>query len=96
MSQDKLVRRFAAGDDHGTASNMQIRPADGGTELVGYGWARYAFRTDDGTVTIYEGWNGYSISTTQQMTKVRRVADEADDSQPRAGSRAPEDARQAA
>lgn len=72
-TQKDLAERFALGDDTGTASNVSIASYDdGSTELIGYGWAAYATRTPSGRITLHEGWRGYSMSTTCQLTELRK------------------------
>lgn len=69
LSQSNLANRFRDGATSGRASNVQIVELCGGwTALVGYGWAAYAVRTNDGTIHYYKGWYGYSPSTSCQLT----------------------------
>lgn len=85
-TQADLARRFAAGYDSGAASNMTIEAdADGTTHVLGYGWAVYASRSPGGTVTLHNGWDGYSPSTTQHLGYLRSVADTVDDETPHRG-----------
>jgi len=74
-SQSTLGRKFRDGDKTGTASNVKIHETDdGGTVLVGYGHAVYAYRSPSGHITAYMGWTNRSntrrqsgsISTKQQ------------------------------
>lgn len=76
ISQHELGKRFARGDDHiPDASNVSVEDASGAdgvdAYVVGYGWAVYAARLDDGRLALFEGWRGYSLSTTCQMTQIR-------------------------
>lgn len=87
-SQNELVRRFARGATTGTASNMEIRELDDGTtQIIGYSWAVYSERDERGEITLFDGWRGYSVSTTQQLGKIRPVADHVSDAKPMAGER---------
>lgn len=80
VMQEDVARNFARGfdaDDCGTASNFAARdaPDDSGFEavLVSYGWAVVFGRRADGSVVEFEGWRGYSQSTSSQMGKARRA-----------------------
>lgn len=68
--QAKLAELFANGCTRGDASNVRLTEVDGHTLIVGYGWAVYASRAPDGTITAYRGWHGYSPSTSSQLTKM--------------------------
>lgn len=69
IAQSRLARRFYRGDTTApSASNVTLEQlGDGWTGLVGYGWALYAARSPDGTVIYFEGWYGYSMSTSCQL-----------------------------
>lgn len=70
-SQRDLGDRFFQGYTSGTASNVAIEETEHTTRLVGYGWAVYAIRFKDTGETVYfEGWRGYSRSTSAQLTKM--------------------------
>lgn len=72
VSQENLARSFENGATHGKASNVEIREIEGGHALVdtrGRG-AVLAFRYPSGHVVAFEGWYGYSISTSCMMTKM--------------------------
>lgn len=57
VSQKRLGRAFRNGETNGKASNVEIRELEnGGTVLVGYGHAVYAYRDPLGNVTAYMGW----------------------------------------
>ena len=76
FSNRELIRRFVEGKTSGKACNMEIREADGKTLLVGYGWARYAERQkDSGEITLFDGWYGYSSTTSRHVNMVRSHAD---------------------
>jgi hypothetical protein len=68
LSNNDLTSRFYNGGGSGQANNMEIETfSDGSAILWGYGWAVYGFRTPNGKVFKFTGWEGYSQSTTQQM-----------------------------
>lgn len=77
IAQDTLARHFAAGNDPSSiesASNVTVEPTgvDGyDAVIVGYGHAVYAARRTDGSIILFEGWRGRSVSTTQHITKLR-------------------------
>lgn len=82
MNQKELGNEFRRGATSGKASNVQIIEKDGKTQLVGYGHAVYAER-ENGHITVYTGWYGYSKSTSCQFTKMglKEMADETVDEQ---------------
>lgn len=67
MRNDELIKRFIRGETTGTASRMEIREMGDGTALVGYGWALYAYRSPSGEIQLYNGWDGYSSTTTKHL-----------------------------
>lgn len=68
MKNAELIRRFTAGDGHGSASRMEITQGfDGSTFLWDYGWALLAHRDPSGDITVYDGWLGYSSTTTKHV-----------------------------
>lgn len=72
VSQETLARSFENGATNGAASSVEIREIAGGHALVdtrGKG-AVYAFRYPSGQVVAFEGWYGYSPSTSCMMTKM--------------------------
>lgn len=87
VSQTQLAEQFRTGETSGAASNVAIQEAsDGGTLLVGYGHAVYAYRSPEGRITAFEGWtysgnpirpNAGSTSTKTQFSKMelREMAD---------------------
>lgn len=90
-SQSKLGRRFFRGATSGKASNVKTETfADLGlTALIGYGHAVYATRDmDTGHVTAYMGWDGYSNSTSCQLSKLglRHGVEETVDEQKKRGT----------
>lgn len=70
MKQRELARDFFAGEASGSASNVEIQQLAGGTALVGYGHAVYAYRYYTGHVVYFHGWQGYSIATNSQLGKM--------------------------
>lgn len=79
ISQRELARRFARGDDAESipaASNITVESAEGSDDefeayIVGYNWAMYAGRTPEGSVVIFDGWYGYSKTTSKQMSTLK-------------------------
>lgn len=74
ITQKELAYQFAWGyqpDEIPRASNVEVRKNGGDEYIVGYGHAIYAARLD-GDLVLYEGWRGYSISTSCQMTELRK------------------------
>lgn len=72
MSNDSLIKSFVRGDTSGKANRMAIEETDNWTLLWGYGWALYAARRkDDETMFVYDGWNGYSQTTSTHMNKLK-------------------------
>jgi len=69
-SQRNLGRMFKRGETSGTASNVEIRDFGNFTAIVGYGHAVYAVRVKDTGEVIGFGWDGYSRSTSCQLTKM--------------------------
>jgi len=60
-------------------TNMSYKPPTGDKPagIQGYGWAFYALRVDD-TVILDTSWQGYSVSTTQHLTHIRRAVSRSD------------------
>lgn len=85
MSQsehDKTVSKFITGAS-GSASNLMSIEIDGGrTLLVGYGWAVYAIRDSDGDVIRYNGWKGYSNTTSRHLNLLDGFVDFESDEAP--------------
>lgn len=72
MSQDNLARSFENGATSGRASSVEIRDIEGGHALVdtrGKG-AVLAYRYPSGHIVAFEGWYGFSPSTSCMMTKM--------------------------
>ena len=86
-SQRELAQRFKDGASNIEASNVTVEEHDwGGTMLVGYGHAVYAYRFPNGFIITFRGWykgcgegrRSGSQSTKQQFTKMglTNMADE--------------------
>lgn len=74
-TNEDLIRRFVRGGEDGEANNMAISECDGWTLLWGYGHALYAARRkDDELLFVYNGWHGYSQTTSTHMGKLRATA----------------------
>ena len=84
VTQEELGRMFAEGHDPTKipgASNVEALPTDRegyDAKIVGYGHALYALRKegggsnpDDSVITLYEGWRGYTVTTSCQLTKLK-------------------------
>lgn len=79
ISQKSLARRFARGDDAESipkASNIEVESAEGSDDefeayIVAYNWAMYAGRTSEGSVVLFDGWYGYSKTSSKQIGYVR-------------------------
>jgi hypothetical protein len=55
---------------HGKSNSMEIVNTPKNTLLVGYGWAVYGKRDKaTGEVTFYKGWDGYSRTTSKQLSQ---------------------------
>lgn len=70
-SNRELVNRFLDGADSGTAFNMEItEPTGGGTAIVGYEHAVYAYRPPDDRYkpVVFTGWSDASSSTNQHIS----------------------------
>lgn len=71
MTNEEIVSAFFSGADSGVAANMSIgTTADGGTFLMAYGHAVYAYRPPDGRFSpvLFTGWKGASHSTNQHLS----------------------------
>lgn len=76
IAQRDLARQFESGEDADfipDASNVKVvETSKEGYDalLIGFGHAVYAARRDDGTIVYFEGWYGYSPSTSCQLSKM--------------------------
>ena len=72
VSQANLARSFENGATSGSASSVEIREIAGGHAIVDTrcAGAVYAFRYPSGKIVAFEGWYGYSPSTSTMMTKM--------------------------
>ena len=71
VSNSGLVSFFMAGDTGYTSANMEItEPAGGGTAVVGYGHAVYAYRPPDYRYppVVFTGWADASKSSGQHIS----------------------------
>lgn len=79
-SNAELIRRFSRGKKSGKACNMEIKKLEingkaRGTVLVDYGWAILGHRSPKGRwITLFDGWYGYSNTTSSHLNKLRRVS----------------------
>lgn len=73
---DELVTRFVRGEasDGDQACHMAISRYADWTLLWGYGWALYAALRDDGRLFVYNGWYGYSVTTSQHLGSLKAAA----------------------
>lgn len=70
-----LIRHFVRGGSDGQANRMAIQETDDFDLLWGYGWALYAARRkSDGAVFVYQGWSGFSNTTTTHIRCLVRKA----------------------
>jgi len=73
LSNRQLYSNFESGATRGQANRMaikQVRDLDrveteiadpDDTVVVAYGWAIYAHRAQDGTITVFDGWADWAI-----------------------------------
>lgn len=67
-SNEDLLYDFAISGAVGRASRMEVTSDDDGSAFLwGYGWALYAYRCPQGRITVYDGWEGYSSTTTKHI-----------------------------
>lgn len=67
-SNEELIADFATRGATGKSARMEVtRSEDGTAFLWGYGWALYACRPLQGPIHVYEGWAGYSSTTTKHI-----------------------------
>lgn len=77
LSNSNLIRRFVDGETSGKCNRMAIAEFEGWTLLWGYGHALYAARRqDDGLLVVYDGWNGYSQTTSTHMNALTGKAED--------------------
>lgn len=72
-----LVEHFVNGGTSGKCNRMAIEEDEenDATFLWGYGHALYAARLNGGdTLVLFNGWYGYSTTTSQHLNLVRRKA----------------------
>jgi len=69
-----VIRRFVRGETDGKCNRMAIAEGEGWTFLWGYGHALYAARSPDETLFIYDGWYGYSRTTSTHLNTLKNAA----------------------
>lgn len=63
--------------------NLTIDGEPRGTVLIDYGWAILGHRTRKGRkITAFNGWSGYSNTTSTHLNKLKRIANNISDKQP--------------
>mgnify|MGYP000500529564 CR=1 FL=1 len=71
----ELVKRFVRGGSDGKCNRMAIEDGpDHWTFLWGYGHALYAARKHGGPLYIYDGWYGYSQTTSSHLNRLKSAA----------------------
>ena len=80
----EIGQLFKGGATSGKSNSMQIIDSKDKTLLVGYGHAVYGSRDKNtGEITFYKGWDGYSITTSKQLSQTGlRSADKISDKKP--------------
>lgn len=74
-SNKGLVEHFVDGGTSGKCNRMAIEEGDDGwTYLWGYGHALYAARKAGGPLFIYNGWYGYSSTTSKHLNALKSAA----------------------
>jgi len=71
VSNYELVKRFFDGDSRAKSANMEItEPAGGGTAVVGYEHAVYAYRPpgERFSTLVFTGWRDASSSTASHIS----------------------------
>lgn len=65
-----IGRAFKEGKTKGKSNSMDIVDRPNETLLVGYGWAVYGARNKKtGKITFFKGWDGYSPTTSKQLSQ---------------------------
>lgn len=68
LANADVAERFIDGELKGSSNRMDITSDDeGNTYLWDYEWALLGFRSHDGTIHIYNGWYGYSRTTSSHL-----------------------------
>lgn len=74
-SNSDLLNRFLSGKTTGRCNRMAIEEHGDWTFLWGYGHALYAARhQEDGMLFVYDGWNGYSPTTSTHLNALKSKA----------------------
>lgn len=82
MNNRAVVKHFVSGGKKGQSNSMYIA----GNKLIGYGWAVYARRDKKGGryyITLYDGWYGYSQTTSTHLNIIRPYADKTSKAKPK-------------
>jgi len=74
LTNDQVIERFVNGGESGKSNRMAIAEFEDWTLLWGYGHALYGVRRGDGSLFVYDGWDGYSRTTSSHMTKLKAKA----------------------
>ena len=83
MNNREIVKKFAAGAKKGHSNSMAIvQLPNSTTALIGYGWAIYAKRRGK-QIIVYDGWRGYSTTTSHHMGLIRPYATKISKASPR-------------
>ena len=70
MKNIDLIKSFHAGATKGRTEKLKIVD----NQLIHYDWAVLAERIEDGLYIIYDGWTGYSATTSKIMYYIRANA----------------------
>ena len=76
IAQRNFARQFARGDDPSSITDASSLSAESHDHpdidavIRGYGHAVYAVRTTSGRLILCEGWRGFSVSTSSQLSKI--------------------------
>jgi hypothetical protein len=85
MSQsehDRTIGNFVHGKADAASNLMSLTIHGSRTLLVGYGWAVYAIKDSDGDVIRYNGWKGYSNTTSRHLNLLDGFVDFESDKKP--------------
>lgn len=70
MRIDELIRQFYRFGDPGVASTLAVTEHDAHAFMWDHEWALIAYRRHDSDVFIYDGWHGYSPTTSDHMNRL--------------------------
>lgn len=75
ISNEDVAQAFLRGDTQTTRTLASlVLTEDGHTVFVSYGYAVLGHRRPNGHVTVYEGWSGFSQTTSTHLGLCRRRA----------------------